>query len=72
MSKPLDEETLAILNNYGSLLNNTDGNDPAALLLEFYNDGRMFANSIMRYLSAVAVHAQVTLIKTLIGEELLQ
>ena len=72
MSKPLDEETLAILNNYGSLLNSTGGNDPAELLLDFYNDEHMFATNIVRYLLAMAVYAQVTLIKTLIREGLLQ
>ena len=72
MSKPLDEETLAILNNYGSLLNNTGGNPPVELLEDFYNDEHMFATNIVRYLLATAVLAQVTLIKTLIREELLQ
>ena len=72
MNKPLDEETLAILNNYGSLLNNTGGNDPAELLEDFYNHENMFATNIVRYLLAMAVLAQVTLIKTLIREGLLQ
>ena len=72
MNKQLDEETLAILNNYGSLLNNTGGNDPAELLLDFYNDENLLATNIVRYLMAMAVLAQVILIKTLIREELLQ
>ena len=73
MSKPLDEETLAILNNYGSLLNNTGGNDPAELLLDFFNhDKNMFATNIVRYVLAMAVFAQVALIKTLIREGLLR
>ena len=72
MSKQLDEETLAILNNYGSLLNNTGGNDPAELLLDFYNHEHMFSTNIVRYLLAIGINAQVYLIKTLIREELLQ
>ena len=72
MSKPLDEETLAILNNYGTFLNNTCGNDPAELLLDFYNHEHMFSTNIVRYLLAMAVLAQVTLIKTLIREGLLR
>ena len=72
MSKPLDEETLAILNKYGTLLNNTGGNDPAELLLDFYHDENLFATNIVRYLWAMAVDAQVYLIKTLIRERLLQ
>ena len=72
MSKPLDEETLAILNNYGSLFNNTGGNDPAELLEDFYHHENLFATNIVRYLLAMAVYAQVALIKTLIREGLLQ
>ena len=72
MNEPLDEETLAILNNYGSLLNNTGGNPPAELLEDFYHHENMFATNIVRYVLAMAVYAQVALIKTLIREELLQ
>ena len=72
MSNPLDEETLAILNNYGSLFNNTGGNPPAELLEDIYNNKNLFATNIVRGLLAMAVLAQVTLIKTLIREGLLR
>ena len=71
MSKQLDEETLAILNNYGTLLNNTGGNDPIELLLDYYNNDRRTSINIVRHMLAFATNVQVNLIKRLQKEGLL-
>ena len=71
MSKPLDPEITKAIETYGHLLNNTGGNPPAELLEDLRDDERMFSTNIMRYLLAVAVQSQLTLLIRLRNEGLL-
>ena len=67
----LDDKTLKVIEEFGELFNNTGGNPPAELLEDLENDERMFSTNIVRYLLAVAVQSQVTLILRLKAEGLL-
>lgn len=73
MSKPepLEDNVLNAIEKYGELLNNTGGNPPAELLEDLRDDERMFSTNIVRYLLAMAVKSQVTLILRLQAEGLL-
>ena len=71
MAKPLDHDTLAVIEEYHHLFNNTGGNPPVELLEDLRDNERMVSTNIVRYLLAFAVKSQVTLILTLKREGLL-
>lgn len=73
---PLPDWKMEILETYGPLLTNTGGNDPRELLedLQPYEDGRpnrLMSTNVVRFVLAIGIEAQVSLIKVLQEEGML-
>ena len=71
MAESLDPEIVKAIDTYGKFLNNTGGNPPTELLENLRDNERMAATNIVRYVLAVAVQSQLTLILRLQAEGVL-
>lgn len=54
-----------LIDKYGTLLNNTGGNDPRDLLQRFHDEPRMASTNIVLYLLACSVRSQLRLLLVL-------
>jgi hypothetical protein len=66
-----NSETVQIVQEYGHLLNNTGGNNPLDLLRQMHTERYLPSTNVVVWSLAMAVNAQVNLIKRLKEEGLL-